>query len=176
MPYSSAYTGEIYMFAGNYAPRNFGLCNGQLLPIAQNTQLFTVIGTTYGGNGTTTFALPDLRGRVPMHFGTGTGVSARVLGQSGGAETVTLTAAQLPAHTHTLNASTAGGDRIGPGGNLLATDPLGNSAFYRSGVAPNSVMASNAIAPFGSGQPHENMPPYVGLTFVICLFGIFPPT
>jgi microcystin-dependent protein len=172
---TGAYYGEIYMFAGNFAPRSFALCNGQILPIGQNTALFSILGTTYGGNGQTTFALPDLRSRVPLHVGQGPGLSSYDLGESSGSESVTLTVPELPPHSHALNASTAGGDKLVPTGNLLATDALGGTAPYKDGaVAPNVSMAASSVAQAGGGGPHTNIQPYLGLNFIICIEGIFP--
>jgi microcystin-dependent protein len=169
------YLGEIKMFAGNFAPVGWALCDGSLLPINQNTPLFSLLGTTYGGNGTTTFALPDLRGRFPMNAGTGANLTPRVLGDVGGQETVTLTAAQMPAHTHTVAAgadstvaTTDQPQNALPGRNASATPSYGKTV--------NTTMASSAIvvAPAGGGQPHPNMPPFVCVNFIIALTGIFP--
>lgn len=182
-----AFIGEIKMFAGNFAPRSYALTDGQLLSIAQNTALFSILGTTYGGDGRTTFALPDLRGRVPMHAGTGPGLTARTLGERGGVESVTLTTAQLPAHNHTasattsatLHASNSAGTLNSPTGNVLADD--GNDRIY-SNTAPNVTMSPAAITASttvtindtGGNQPHINMQPYTVINFIICLQGIFP--
>jgi microcystin-dependent protein len=158
--------GEIRLFAGNFAPLNWAFCDGQVLSIAQNDVLFELIGTTYGGDGQSTFALPDLRGRVPVHQGNG-----YVQGESGGQETVTLSAGQMPVHGHAMYASTSPASATqGPSG------LLGSSAamrLYGSG-APNMAMDPNALAQAGGGQPHENMPPFVALNYIISLFGIFP--
>ena len=163
------------MFAGNFAPRGFALCYGQILSISQNSALYTVLGTTYGGNGVTTFALPDLRGRFPLHQGQGPGLSNRDLGEQGGVENVTLTASEIPAHSHGLNATSSGGNQLAPTGNLLATDALGGSAPYKSGNAPNAVMANSSIVSAGGNLPHNNIPPYLALNFIIALEGVFPP-
>lgn len=168
---SNPYVGEIRLFAGNFAPAGWALCQGQLLSIAENDVLFALIGTTYGGDGQATFGLPDLRGRVPVHQGTGPGLSTRVIGQLGGSETVTLTAGQLPAHSHTLSATTAAASSAaGPSGSLLATSSV---ALYGTGAAA-SPMAGAAITASGGNQPHENMAPFLGLNYIISLFGIFP--
>jgi microcystin-dependent protein len=169
------YLGEIKMFAGNFAPVGWALCDGSLLPISQNTALFSLLGTTYGGNGTTTFALPDLRGRFPMHPGTGTNLTPRALGDVGGQETVTLTTAQMPVHTHT---ATAGADSTVattdkpqsalPGRNASATPSYGKTA--NTTLEPPAVV----VAPAGGGQPHPNMPPFECVNFIIALQGIFP--
>lgn len=169
------FLGEIRMFAGNFAPRGWATCDGQILPIAQNTALFSLLGTTYGGNGQTTFALPDLRGRVPVHVGQGPGLSPYSLGQSAGSENVTLTSGQMPGHTHTLNASSAGGDAGSPQNavSAMVTDTQGN-AFNGYTASPNTTMSPQAIAPAGGNQPHANIQPFLCLTFIIALEGIFP--
>jgi len=163
---SEPYVGEIRLFAGNFAPQGWAFCDGQIMSIAQSTVLFALIGTIYGGDGQTTFALPDLRGRVPVHQGNG-----YVPGQQGGLETVTLAANQMPAHRHAMNASTSPASATqGP------SQVLGSSAamrLYGSGT-PTMAMDANAIAPSGGGQAHENMPPFVALNYIISLFGIFP--
>jgi microcystin-dependent protein len=168
------YVGEIRLFAGNFAPSGWAFCAGQLLPISENEVLFQLIGTTYGGDGQNTFGLPDLRGRVPIHQGTGSGLSTRRLAESGGAETVTLTAAQYPAHRHALRASGAAAtSAAGPAGVLAATTPL----MYGSSVAPTIDMAASAISSSAGGAgflPHENMAPFVAMSYIISLFGIFP--
>jgi microcystin-dependent protein len=159
--------GEIRLFAGTFAPQGWAACDGQLLPIAEYTALFSLIGTTYGGDGETTFALPDLRGRVPVHIG-----GSLTLGQSGGSETVMLTTANLPSHTHVAHAAAAG-TTINPAGQYWAADPGENVAPYAS--APDGhAMASAAIGQQGGGQPHNNVQPFVALTFIISLFGIYP--
>jgi microcystin-dependent protein len=168
---STPYVGEIRIFAGNYAPLGWELCQGQLLPIAENETLFQLIGTTYGGDGFDTFALPDLRGRLPIHQGTGPGLSPRSMGQRGGAEQVTLTEAQLPAHSHQVVASTTPGKSApGPGALLSA----GAIQVFGTGAA-NTPMSPQAVGSSpGGGQPHPNMPPFLGVNYIISLFGIFP--
>jgi microcystin-dependent protein len=170
-----AMIGEIRMFAGNFAPRGWALCNGQLLSIAQNTALFSILGTTYGGDGRTTFALPDLRGRVPISAGQGPGLSDKRLGQQGGQETVTLTANEMPAHTHTatINADTsvAISDQprnLIPARNAAATPQYGDKITGK--LNDKTVSVENA----GGNQPHENMPPYTTVNYIIALQGIFP--
>jgi microcystin-dependent protein len=158
---------EIRMFGGNFAPVGWATCDGQLLPIAQNTALFSLIGTIYGGDGQTTFALPDLRGRLPVHIGTGLSI-----GQASGSETIALTAANLPAHTHVANAASTG-TTLSPSGQYWAADPGGNVAPYAA--APDgSVMSGAAIGAQGGSQPHDNMQPFLALTFIIALQGIYP--
>lgn len=166
---SLPFIAEIKIFAGNFAPRSHAFCNGQLLPIAQNTALFSLIGTTYGGDGRTTVGLPNLQDRVPMHPGRGPGLTSRRLGQSGGVNTVTLAAANLPAHSHSLTGSTEAPDSSSPAGNFPATAPK----FEQTGsdLAP---MANEAALPTGGGGAHHNQQPYIKLNFIIALQGIFP--
>jgi microcystin-dependent protein len=160
------YVGEIRMFAGNFAPAGWEFCAGQLVPISEYDALFTLIGTTYGGDGQSTFALPDLRGRIPIHQG-----NNFVLGEVGGAEEVTLTQQQIPAHTHPLRASTSVGTAANPLGGVLAAS--GSSNVYRPG--PTAVALSNqTVAPVGGSQPHTNLQPYLCIEFIISMFGIFP--
>ncbi|MCK8501372.1 MULTISPECIES: phage tail protein [Myxococcus] len=170
---SEPYIGEIRMFAGNFAPRGWAFCQGQILAIAQNTALFAILGTTYGGNGQTTFALPDLRGRYPMQPGQGPGLSPRTLGEQGGSETVTLISNQMPQHTHSLNVSSQQGDTETPVGTVLAADNNGTIFNYRA--APiDGTMNPAAIGIAGGSQPHNNMSPFLCLNFIIALEGIFP--
>ncbi|MBV8278844.1 MAG: phage tail protein [Verrucomicrobia bacterium] len=161
---SDPYVGEIRMFAGNYAPAGWLFCEGQLLSIAENAVLFQLIGTTYGGDGINTFALPDLRGRLPIHQGSGF-----VLGQLGGSETVTLTTQQMPAHTHTVYATTDSNTASLPGGNYLASGP----DIYDQNKPGTDTMAP-AISSAGGNQPHNNFHPYLCVDFIISLYGIFP--
>ncbi|GAA0745322.1 phage tail protein [Dactylosporangium roseum] len=156
------YIGEIRMMAFGFPPRYWALCDGQLLPITQNAALFSILGITYGGNGQTTFALPDLRGRRPVHVGT-----AYSLGQTGGAETHALGLTELPVHTHVPRATATGGQPT-PTGTVWAPMPGG----YAPG--PDTHMAAASVAVVGNGQPHENMPPFLTVNFVIALQGIFP--
>lgn len=167
---ADAYIGEIRIFGFDFAPRFWAACNGQLLSIQQNAALFSILGTTYGGNGSTTFALPDLRGRTPVHWGQGPGLSAYNLGQVGGSENVTLTSTQLPQHTHVVNASSNTADLSSPDTNFFAS---GGQAVYNSG-APDAAMSPLAMLPTGGSQPHPNLAPYSVLNFSICLAGIFP--
>lgn len=170
---SEPFIGQIAIFGFNFPPRGWALCNGQLLAIAQNTALFSLLGTTYGGNGQTTFALPDLRGRVPVHFGQGPGLSSYALGQSAGTETVTLLTTQIPAHTHALNCQSEAGNTGSPVGAVLAKEGAGLAAPYQGGVA-NSIMAASSIGAAGGSQPHSNIQPYLTINFCIALEGIFP--
>jgi microcystin-dependent protein len=163
----SPYIGEIRIFAGNFAPVNWALCLGQLVPIFQNDALFNLIGTTYGGDGQTTFALPDLRSRVPLHQ-----AANFVIGQSGGVETVTLTVNQIPAHNHVPQGSTASGSQSGPGGGVWAASNPPTSIY--SNLAPSVAMNAQAIGNDGGSQPHDNMMPFLVINFIICVAGIFP--
>lgn len=164
------YLGEIRYVAFNFAPKGWALCNGQLLPIAQNAALFNLLGTTFGGDGQTTFALPNMQGRVPVATGTGVGLSPRVLGEQGGQESVALTAQQMPAHRHTINASNAAGNSKGPAGNVLAAT---STAIYTN-QAPDVTLQAASMSSRGEGQPHENMQPFLGMTCVIAVQGIYP--
>ena len=165
------FIGEIMMFAGWFPPKGWADCNGQLLPIAQNQALFSLLGTTYGGNGVTTFALPDLRGRAPIHFGQGPGLSDYSLGEMGGTETVTLNINEMPAHTHALRVDTANGTTATANGAYLARDPAGTPA-YGNGSA--GVLANAAVATVGASQPHSNLPPYTAIRYCIALVGVYP--
>ena len=162
-----AYIGTILLFAGNFAPKGWEFCNGQILPIARYSALFSLLGTTYGGDGTTTFALPDLRGRVPVHAGQGTGLAAHPLGQAFGAEQVTLTTAQLPAHTHATN-FTLPVDELPMGTTPTPSSPIGYNAA--AGAAPTPVQS----LPTGGSMPVSIVPPSLALNYIICNYGIFP--
>jgi microcystin-dependent protein len=168
------FIGQITLFAGNFAPRGWAFCQGQLLAIAQNTALFSILGTTYGGNGQTTFALPDLRGRTPVGPGQGPGLSNYSLGQSAGVESVTLSMNEMPQHTHALNANTADATQRAPGvDRVLAREATAQTAIY-STAAPNTAMSPQAIGAVGSSQPHTNLQPYLAVNYIIALEGIFP--
>ncbi len=160
------YVGEIRMFAGNFAPAGWMFCEGQLLPISENDTLFVLIGTTYGGDGQSTFGLPDLRGRLPIHQGNGF-----VQGETGGVEEVTLSVQQIPVHTHTLVASTDAATQENPAGNLTGQP---TSAIYGE-EEPLQALHASALGPAGGAQPHTNFQPYLCVDFIISLFGIFPP-
>jgi len=162
--------GEIAMFAGNFAPRGWAFCDGQLLPINSNEALFSILGTTYGGDGRTPFALPDLRGRAPIHAGHGPGLSDYRLGSKGGQESVTLTIGQMPSHSHSLQAHTGYGDTANPNEAVSAKT---TTPAYKS-TAPNAAMSASAVGQTGGGQAHENRPPYVAIHYIIALQGIFP--
>lgn len=160
------YVGEIRMFAGNFAPAGWMFCDGQLLPISENETLFQLIGTTYGGDGQATFALPDLRGRVPLHFGNGF-----TLAETVGVETVTLTVSQVPAHSHSLLATTSVATQQSVSPNLFAEATLFNPYIN---TPPTAQMAPQTVGTTGGSQPHDNFQPYLCVDFIISLFGIFP--
>jgi microcystin-dependent protein len=170
------FVAEIRMFAGNFAPTGWALCNGQLLPISQNTALFSLLGTTYGGDGKSTFALPNLQGSAPLGAGQGPGMSLRDLGESGGEQSVTLLTSEMPAHSHTARASTSGGVNS-PAGTVWGESKLGKTplSVYAASGATNVSMSPSALAITGGNLPHNNMPPYLCLNFIIALQGIFPP-
>jgi microcystin-dependent protein len=163
---SNPYVGEIRMFAGNFAPAGWAFCQGQLLSIAGNETLFQLIGTTYGGDGQSNFALPNLASRIPVHLG-----QNYSLGQTGGEETVTLTTQQVPVHAHPVIASTGTGAQSSPAGNVLANSAA--VALY-SGDAPNVSLGPQSVQSAGGSQPHDNMQPFLAINFIISLFGIFP--
>ena len=165
------FVGEVRMFAGNFAPSGWAFCNGQILQISQNTALFSLIGITYGGNGQSTFALPDLRGRVPVHPGQGPGLSNRALGESAGAEALTLAESEIPAHTHALGASSGNGTASTPAGRVPARSP---AAIPQYGASADASLAPSAVAASGGSQPHNNMQPYLTVSFIIALQGVFP--
>ncbi len=163
------YVGEIRMFAGNFAPVGWALCQGQLLPISGNDTLFNLIGTTYGGDGQQTFALPNLSSRVPMHTGSAGGAT-HTLGELGGTEAVTLTTNQIPAHSHVPQANSGTGSQTLPANNVWANST--NLPYSTS--APSAAMSPQAIQNDGGSQPHDNMIPFVAINFIISLFGVFP--
>jgi microcystin-dependent protein len=163
------YVGEIRLVGFSFAPLGWAFCNGQVLPISEYETLFNLIGTTYGGDGQSTFALPDLRGRVPVHQGAGQNVY--VIGETGGVEAVTLSPAQIPSHTHALAASSA---LATPAAFRAAMLGSSNTASYYGSGTPSTPMAAGALTSVGAGQPHENMAPSMTLNFIISLFGIFP--
>ena len=167
-----AMIGEVKMFAGNFAPRGWALCNGQLLQISQNSALFSILGTTYGGDGRTTFALPDLRGRVAVHAGSGTGLIRKQLGQQGGAENVNISVRNLPSHTHAIKAVAEVGDEGLPNGNLLASNSSANRSY--STLSSNATMNKSMVENTGGNLPVNNMQPYLTINYIICLEGIYP--
>ena len=160
------YVGEIRMFAGNFAPAGWMFCEGQLLPISENETLFQLIGTTYGGDGQSTFALPDLRGRIPIHQGNGF-----ILAETGGAEEITLTINQIPSHTHAFLATTAVANSNTPTNQVIGQSTQ-RAVYFEAD--PTTNLAPNAISPVGGSQPHTNFQPYLCVDFIISLFGIFP--
>lgn len=161
------------MFAGNFAPIGWALCNGQTMPISQNTALFSILGTTFGGNGTTTFNLPDLQGRVPVNQGTGAGLSSYLLGQTGGTESTTLLIGNMPSHNHLVQCNTGGGNQASPSANLPAVESTGTSLDF-SDAGANATMNPAMIQSAGSGTPINNIQPYLCVNFIIALEGIFP--
>jgi microcystin-dependent protein len=169
---SEPFLAEIYMGGMNFAPRGYATCAGQLLSIAQNTALFSLLGTTFGGNGQTTFALPDMRGRVPMGEGQGPGLTSRTLGEVSGTETVTLISTQMPTHNHVFNAVSEAGDSSAPAGAYLANTGALDKEYKTTGTVV--AMNASAVGVSGGSQPHDNMPPYLVLTFYIAMEGIFP--
>ncbi|MFC0184132.1 Microcystin-dependent protein [Pseudarcicella hirudinis] len=172
------FLGEIRLFAGNFAPRGWALCQGQILAISTNTALFSILGTTYGGNGQTTFALPDLRGRVAISQGQGPGLTNYVLGEAAGVESVTLTLTQIPAHNHLIQASSLPATASSAQGNVLGTvngtaggDPITVNSY---GTTADGTMNPNALSLTGGSLPHENRMPYLALNYIIATTGIFP--
>ena len=168
---ATPYVGQIMAFGGTFAPQGWALCDGSLLPISQYETLFSLIGTTYGGDGQNTFALPDLRSRVPLHQGQGPVLSNYVLGESGGAEAVTLTVGQLPQHLHSVMGNSGAGTSPSPSGALWAGSPTN---IYTAGSAANAAMSATSISVSGGSQPHDNMLPFVTLNFCIAFEGIYP--
>jgi microcystin-dependent protein len=167
------FLGQIIIGGWNFAPRGYAACNGQIMSIAQNTALFSLLGTTYGGNGQTTFALPDLRGRVPMHVGQGPGLSSRDLGEMSGVENVTLSVNEMPQHSHLVNANSGVATQRGPGNNFPAQESQNKTSTYHT-ASNNTAMNPTMIAAAGGSQPHNNMQPYLVLQFCIAIEGIFP--
>jgi len=170
---SDQFVAEIRIFPFNFAPTGWAFCNGQLLPISQNTALFSLLGTYYGGDGKSTFALPNLQGMVVVQPGQGPGLSTRYLGESSGSETVTLLQSEIPAHTHGLRVSPDDGDLSNPSATRALARSIGGFAYTNG--APNTVMAAQALAPVGGSGPHNNLQPYLVLNYCIALQGIFPP-
>lgn len=199
--------GEIRLFAGNFSPKAWTYCAGQTMAIASNTALFSILGTTYGGNGTTTFGIPDLRGRVAIGAGNGPGLTPRALGELGGTVTTTLTTLQMPMHVHVIgsggvvalsgsanavmNVNQTTGDLSTPDGNFLGFDSSGNNIYNTSAGSPTGVLNQGAISvnvsglavemptmqtlPTGSGAPFNNLQPYLGMSYILCMYGVFPP-
>src|SRR5437763_1092937 len=172
---SDPYVGEIRMFGGSFAPAGWAFCDGQVMPISENNTLFNLIGTTYGGDGQSTFALPNLQSRVPTHFGTSpvTG-STYTIAEQFGEESVTLTSQQMPVHTHTLLGSGADGNAASPTGNVPAVLPAATTKSAYASLGPFGSLDPSSIAPSGGSQPHDNVQPFLVISFIISLFGIFP--
>ena len=168
------FVAEIRIFPFNFAPKGWAFCDGQLLPLSQNVALFSLLGTTYGGDGKSNFALPNLQGNVPMHPGQGAGLSQRLLGEMGGAETMTLLVSEMPVHTHFGRVSSEDGESFIPGPNRILGRSVGGFA-YQTQSAGVASMAPQALPPAGGGLPHNNMQPYLTLNFNIALQGVFPP-
>ena len=166
------FVAEIRIFPFNFAPKGWAWCDGQLLPLSQNTALFSLLGTTYGGNGKSNFALPDLQGRAPMHPGQGPGLSLHDLGETGGSETVSLLESEIPSHSHAVSASASDGTNQSPVGEKLAAG-VGIGQYAPPG--PLTGLSANALAPAGGDQPHNNLQPYLTFYFNIALQGVFPP-
>lgn len=167
------YVGEIRLFAGNFAPAGWEFCSGQLMPISENETLFNLIGTTYGGDGQSTFALPEMRGRVPIHQGTGPGGVSYSMAQSGGVESVTLGTPQMPSHSHVLLATKSLATDATPVGLVPASSASATVSPYGTD-APFATLAPQSVTPAGGSQPHENMQPYLCVNYIISMFGIFP--
>jgi microcystin-dependent protein len=168
------FVAEIRIFPFNFAPTGWAFCDGQVMPISQNTALFSLLGTTYGGNGKSTFALPDLQGRAGIQAGQGQGLSDYSLGEQGGTESVVLQESQIPAHAHTVRSSTSPGDLTSPGPDRALGQSMGGFA-YQTAASPTTAMAPEAITDAGASMPHNNMMPYLTLNFCIALQGVFPP-
>lgn len=172
---SEPFIAEIRIFAGNFAPRGWALCNGQLMPISQNTALFSLIGTYYGGDGKTTFALPNLQGSAPLQAGQGSGLSMRTIGEGGGEASVTLINSELPGHTHVVQGTTTPGSVPDPANDVWGIAGVARgTSMYSSSAGSGLQMNPQAFSISGSSQPHNNLPPYLVLNFIIALQGIFP--
>ena len=167
---STPFIGEIRMFGGNFAPVGWAFCSGQLMPISENDALFNLIGTTYGGDGQTTFALPNLQARLPMHMGTGAGLSPRTIGEMGGVETVTLSTQQIPIHNHAPQALSTNGSQSTPQSGVWA----GVTTSIYTSNPPDTAFNATLIGGTGGNQPHDNLMPYLAISFIISLFGIYP--
>lgn len=173
---SEPFIGEIRMFGFNFAPRNWATCDGQLLPISQNTALFSILGTTYGGDGKSNFRLPNMQGSTPLQSGQGSGLTYRPLGESGGSPTVTLQPGELPSHTHTLQCASVSADQTSPANDVPAAGAgQRGAAFYADAPGNASPMKPGIVSTSGGNAPHNNMPPYLALNFCIALQGIYPP-
>ncbi len=167
------FVAEIRIFPFNFAPKGWAFCDGQILPLSQNTALFSLLGTTYGGDGKSNFALPNMQGNAPMHPGQGPGLSLHDLGETGGSETVSLLESEIPSHSHALRASIDDGDLTIPSPSRVLAKSTGQNVY--SSTATLNMMSDNAVAPAGGDQPHNNMQPYLALNFCIALQGVYPP-
>jgi microcystin-dependent protein len=168
------FVGEIRMFAGNFPPSGWAFCSGQLMPISENEVLFQLVGTTYGGDGQETFGIPDLQGRVPIHMGQGPGLSQNYqIGEKAGTETVTLTVNQIPSHNHVPAASSAAGDQVTPVNNFWSSTSTGDQT-YDVAITPSGTLNTTLIGLTGGSQPHDNVAPFLCISFIISLFGVFP--
>jgi len=167
------FVGEIRAFPFNFAPVGWAMCNGQLMAISQNTALFSLLGTQFGGDGKSTFGLPNLQGAIPLDAGAGAGLNNRIVGETGGSATVILSLDQIPAHSHSVQCAAAG-DALSPANAVFAGESRGNPPAYGALPGPPAILRNTAVAMTGGGQPHDNMPPYVALNFCIALQGIFP--
>jgi microcystin-dependent protein len=169
------FVAEIRIFPFNFAPKGWAFCDGQILPLSQNTALFSLLGTTYGGDGKSNFALPNLQGNAPMHPGQGPGLSLHDLGETGGSDIVSLLESEIPAHSHTVQAFAGTGNRLTPGANSISRE-TGATTYVPGSPPPATVtMAAQTITPAGGSQPHNNLMPYLTLSFCIALQGVFPP-
>ena len=169
------FVAEIRIFPFNFPPKGWAWCDGQLMPLSQNTALFSLLGTTYGGDGKSNFALPDLQGRAPMHPGQGPGLSLHDLGETGGSEFVTLLESEIPAHSHVLQTRTGAGTDNDPGPTMMLAASGVLPPYAPSGIAPNTPLSPEALTPAGGDQPHNNLQPYLTAYFCIALQGVFPP-
>ncbi len=172
---ASPFVAEIRIFPFNFPPKGWAFCDGQILPLSQNTALFSLLGTTYGGDGKSNFALPNLQGLSPMHPGQGPGLSLHDLGETGGSDTVTLLESEIPAHSHSVNASSSGGSSNDPTNNVWAATLIGRQGQNSYSNTGGTTMSGTAIGPAGGDQPHNNLQPYLTLNFCIALQGVYPP-
>ena len=168
------FLGEIRIFGGNFAPLGWALCNGQILSISQNTALFSLLGTQFGGNGTTNFALPNLQGRVPLDQGNGAGLTPRDMGETGGEENVTLVQATMASHSHQMSGAATSASSVTPGPTMALAQPPAVAPVYQTSLGSPATLNANAVTPAGGGQPHNNLQPFLVLNFIIALQGIFP--
>jgi microcystin-dependent protein len=171
---SDQFVGEIRIFGGNFAPRGWAFCDGQLMPISQNTALFSLLGTNFGGNGTSTFALPNLQGSVPVGQGSGAGLTPRFIGDTGGEQNVTLTQATMASHSHQMSGAASAGSSVTPGPTMALAEPPAIVPIYQTSPGSSATLNGGAVTPSGGGQPHNNMQPFLVLNYIIAVVGIFP--